>query len=49
MPAEKLARSCAVPGCTNQTLRTYCIRCEVNGQAAEHAAASNQEEAGDAR
>lgn len=29
-------QQCAVPDCDARTLRTYCIRCEINGPAAEH-------------
>lgn len=43
MPAERLAQTCAVPGCEKKTLRRYCIRCEANGQAAEHARKRDEE------
>lgn len=45
MPAERLAQTCAVPACEARTLRTYCTRCEINGQAAEHEARRRTQEA----
>lgn len=39
------AQTCAVPACDAKTLRTYCIRCEINGPAREHAEALAREAA----
>lgn len=39
--------TCTVPECTAKTLRPYCIRCQVNGPAREHAERESARAAGE--